>query len=224
VKLYGRCLKKAVARERTIIRAYRTLTGLESIGEGFQAWTLCGPMSDGHKLQPNCELLHMLRSGLITSPSQFHGVERVDEYHKANVAAASKSHPGTNLYHGEMHTVLRTALARGVLHPAIVNLDSTHEPAKASRLLGETLHVLNHVAGPKMVVLNFVLDNPQRGRHHSFDKFVAAVQSDDFCRFNLGCGWLESNQGFVYNGTGKSSFKMGTVIYYQPYREAALAG
>jgi hypothetical protein len=75
-----------------------------------------------------------------------------------------------------------------------------------------------------MVVLNFVLDNPQRGRHHSFDKFVVAVQRDDFCRFNLECGWLESSQGFVYNGTGKSSFKMGTVIYYQPYREAALAG
>jgi len=221
---YGKCPRKHQARDLTVVQAYRNLTGLRSIPKDQQYWTLCGPLADSTGgLQPGCELIHVLEAGLLLRPSQFHGVERLEEVHLASLAAVRGAFRGKqpNLYHGEFHTVLEQALSRKALKPAIVNLDTLYEPTSAAVLLGQVLHLLNYVPGPKMVILNVIVDNPRYGRRHSMQRLVEAVRSDAFCHHQLGFGWVESDQGLIYAGTGKTSVKMGTTIFYQPYREAA---
>lgn len=205
----------------TVVQAYRNLTGKRAIPKDRQFWTLCGPMADADgDLQPNCELNHILRSGLISRASQFYGVERDKRIHEANIRAVRLAKIRPKLHFGEMHTVLAVALQRGDLCPAIVNLDTYHEPTKAARLLGMVLHLLNHVPGPTMVVLNVVVDAAWRGRRHSLDALTKAVQSDLFCMAQLEHGWVDSEVGYFYNGI--SNYKMGTAIFFQPYKEPAL--
>lgn len=218
---YGRCPKKHKAREATIIRAWEKLTGLSSIPEGQQFWTLCGPMADHDGgLQPFCELSHLVRSGLLRT-DQYHGVEMEEPLHLANVRAVAGIAPPPHLYHGELGRVMEEALMAGTFAPAIVNLDTICEPVNAARLLGLTLHLLNRVGGVKMVVLNSIIDAPRRGRRYSLDALADAINDNLFCARQLRWGWRQSQEGWVYNGTGKTSVKMGTLVFYQPYQEVA---
>lgn len=224
MKLYGLCPRKFKARDKTIVQAWRNLTGLTSIPAGRQYWTLCGPMAAPEGgLQEGCELRHVLDAGLLRTADQFHGVERDAGTHASNQKVTQGLEVQPNLHLGEIHEVLRDAHAAGNFRPAIVNLDTLFMPEKAARLLGEVLYVVNHVPGPVMVVLNTIL----HGRYLKFtmSDLVKAVERDSFCAHQLSYGWLESEEGFTYMGTGGGrGVKMGTVIYFQPFKEAALAG
>lgn len=212
------CSSKREARELTIIQAFRNATGLQQIPRERQYWTLCGPLVLEGSLIAGCEYDQVLSSGVLHSPSQFHGVERKRDVHQANQALL----PGPNLYLGEIHAVLEEALSRGALAPAIVNLDTFYEPRKAVALLGSVLDILNHVEGPTLVVLNTILRRKEWSRYYTFEDVVSEVNRDPFCKSQLSYGWVESGLGYEYQGKGKARVTMGTVVYYQPYREAAL--
>ena len=75
-----------------------------------------------------------------------------------------------------------------------------------------------------MVVLNAIVDAPRRGRRYTLNSLVDAIGDDLFCRHQLQYGWKQSIEGWVYNGTGKKqNTKMGSLIFFQPYKEAAIA-
>lgn len=224
MKLYGRCPKKHEARDCTVVRAWRNLTGLSHIPQDQDYWTLAGPMYDETGgLQPACELNHVLGSGLLRSATQFHSIEVLRDVHEGNRQTVAHLDPAPHLYHGEAHRVIEVTHEAGLFRPAIINLDSIYEPRRAARLLGQVLHVANRVGGVKMVVLNAIVDAPRRGRRYNLDSLVSAIERDVFCRHQLGFGWRQSIEGWVYNGTGRTNTKMGTLIFFQPYQEAAIA-
>jgi hypothetical protein len=190
-------------------------------------WTLCGPMAarDG-SLQSWCELTHMLAAGLIQSPKQFHGVEKNPTFHEANVLAVRKKYKtgGPQLHFGDIRTVMSEALTKNRLRPALVFLDTIHEPKRAVQLLGSVLHLLNHVEGPNVVVLNAVIDNPRYGRRYSTQQLAETVANDVWCMSQISNGWLDSREALEYDGTGHTATKMATLVFYRPYRQAALTG
>ena len=217
---YGTCPKKLEARSQTVIQAFRNLTGRESILH--QYWGLAGQMFDSTgSLQPMCELNHVLQAGLLSDAQHFHTVECNETLHTRNKEAVARTNLRPHLYHGFIHEVLEEALIAGTLRPSLVNLDTLHEPRLAARLLGQVLHLLNYAPGPKVVVVNTIIETPRRGRKSSLDYLASALQADPFCQRQLSRGWLDSTLGYVYKGTGNTNTTMGTAIFYQPYMEAA---
>ena len=223
-KLYSSCDRKHLAREETVIQAYRKLTGLESLPEDQEYWTLCGPLVDrSGAFSETSDLGHVLSSGLLRRASRAHGVERDPETYERNVQAVAQSFPKNNrphIHQGELLEVLQEASVSNCLHPGLVNLDTLHEPPRAVRLLAEVLNILNYLPGRKMVVLNTIVEQKARGRKSGRNEIEAEILNNPFCLESV-YHWNTFQEGYYYGGTGrKSRTTMLTTWYYSPYEEA----
>jgi hypothetical protein len=222
VPAYISCPKKLKARKVTLIEWWQNLTGTQAIPTDRQFWTLCGPLFDEEDFSfpPGCELAQLMGAGLLT-PAQYHGVEIQKNIYVGNVRATARLPQIPNLYCGDFHKAMEKALVGGNFRPAIVNLDTIYEPKMAAVMLGHILHLLNQVGGVKMVVLNAIVDAPCRGpkRRFTLEGLSQAILANRHCQHHLGFGWRQSKDGWLYNGTGQTSFKMGSIAFFQPYSE-----
>ena len=226
-KLYGACKRKLQAREETVIQAYRTLTGRESLPDDQEYWTLCGPLVDRYgAFSETSDLGHVLSSGIVRRASKAHGVERSLTTHENNFKAVEEHFPRgyrPHLHHGDLIEVMKEASASGYLNPGLVNLDTIHEPERASRLLGEVLNILNYLPGRKLVVLNTIVEQKVRGRRFTRQQLEEKILENPFC---LKCvdeySWHTFQADYAYGGTGgRSRTTMLTTWYYYPYEKAA---
>jgi hypothetical protein len=216
-KDYFACPKKLAARWDTIIHPYRALSGLRALPKRQQYWTLPGKMvNDAGVIQSGCELLHMVREGLLRHSSQFYGVEADRKLFQALHQAVPE---GTRLYHGELFEQMLYAYHRKDLRPGIVHLDTLSEPRKALDLFIEVVSLLNHVPGPTLLVLNCVMDSPRKGPHRRYaPEFIFDLLADDPFRMEAVYtkGWSYGYQ-YRYNGTGASGTKMQSIVYHRGF-------
>jgi len=217
MKAYHDCPKKREARKVTLCDAWRGLSGLDSVPQGLQYWTLSGPLGSKGEVDPSSELGQVLRSGVI-EPSQYHGVDFDRETFELNEALVARTYgEGPRLYHGSMAEILDRTLTRGGLRPAIVNLDTLYQPAKAVELLGSVLDTLNQTNGFVMVVLNVILGQKHRGVGYASDLIWKEAEANSYCNAQLLNGsWLRVPSQYTYEGTGQASrTTMGTQIFYR---------
>jgi hypothetical protein len=159
VPKYGASEKKQRARRISIIEAYRDLSGKQVLPEDLDYVTLCGPMSQEGKLLPNCELIQVLKEGLISSPAQFHGIEKEPAIHRENQLAVAVrfSKPAPHLYKGELSDVLDDNLHRQHFRPGIVHVDLLAAPKAAVRTMARVLSSLDHFSWPMLIVWNVII-------------------------------------------------------------------
>jgi hypothetical protein len=205
---------KVEARRKTIIEPYQAVFG-QTLPRDRQYWTLCGELGPDGYLQTGCELDQVVSSELIEA-NQFHGVEGNIDIHHSNIRAIQRSdYPDANLYYGEFTEVLDQALGNGNLTPGIVYLDTIQEPHGASRLLARTLDILNHTKGSTLLTWNFIYANRHRNRHHTWKGVLKELENNQLFLSTIGKGWEQFGEEIVfrYEGTGKSSTTMGTVVF-----------
>ena len=210
---------KVAARQQTIIEPYRALFG-KKIPADLQYWTLCGELALGTDIQPNCELDHMVRAGIIT-PQQFHGVELNPDIHAVNTKATRKApYNKAKLYQGEFTQVLDQALGEGLLAPGIVYLDTISEPKYGADMLSQTMAILNEAREQAdncystLLVWNIIIGHRRRNRHYSWDAVAKEVLRKGLTLSET--GWQHyGEEVYSYPGTGRSCTTMGTVVFYQ---------
>lgn len=208
------CPHKQEARFKTIIEPYTILFG-KVLPPDRQYWTLCGEMASNGAISEGCELSQMVQVGLI-KPNQFHGVEGNPQIHEANVRALKRPFNKAHLYQGELTDILDQALGEGRLAPGIVYIDTIQEPLGAAPLLATTLDILNQTTGTTLVAWNFIKGNRWRGRDYSWNSVRETLNQNHFYR-RVSSKWeqLGEDKTFQYEGTGKSSTTMGSVVFFR---------
>lgn len=210
------CPHKQEARRVTIIQPYRELFG-NKLPPDKQYWTLCGEMAKDNSVLEGCELSQMVKEGLI-SPNQFHGVEGNTQIHQSNIQALKPPFNTANLYNGEFSNILDTALGSGILNPGIVYLDTIQEPKNALVLLATTLDILNQLDGPVLLTWNFIKEHRSRGREYTWEQ-VESISKKNTLYQSAIHNWNQFGQCtvFQYNGTGRSSTTMGSIVFYKDF-------
>ena len=207
------CPHKQEARVKTIIEPYQKLFG-NKLPSNKQYWTLCGEMAVNGTIVDGCELTQMITLGLI-QPNQFHGIEGNPEIYSKNKAALKSPLNEANLYQGEFTEVLDNALRNNNFNPGIVYLDTIQEPKGASELLAVTLDVLNQTLGSVLLIWNFVKDHNYRNHHHSWESVYDTLVKNTLYR-KASSTWNQfEKKAFQYNGTGRSSTIMGSVVFFR---------
>lgn len=214
---YGTSEKKLRARQTTVIDMYRRETGRRSIPKGLQHWTLCGDMSGpATTLQKNCELLHLLREGYISSPTQFYAAEKnVDTFARTAAAvSASLTTALPNLRYGDIVSVMAEHRRLGILRPAVVNLDTTVEPKASTVLLARVMDVLSDSPSGTFLIWNFVLEQPRWGRYHTLEDVQASLNANALLKL-IGSAWTDVGSPGLYKGTGKAhnAYTMCTITW-----------
>jgi hypothetical protein len=214
---FGTCEKKRNAREITIIKPWRELSGLRAIPEGRSYVTLCGPMSQNGHLLPGSEFRHMIQARLIRG-SQFYGVERERSIHYANKRALARyccsGFPPKTLC-GELTEVLPRVLKQGV-NPAILNIDTMVTPKNSMSTLVSALHDVSKLPGPMLIVWNTCIRTPRVGENYREDLEYVLYEYPSL-KAALRVSGFKQRAYFEYPGTGKfSSTLMGSVVFWKP--------
>lgn len=208
---------KVDARDKSIIGAYRSLTGRQSIPRGRQYWTMCGKVGSEGQLIPNCELDQVVKSGLV-SWSQVYGVEINQRVHAQNVQACRSY--GPTLIHGDLLNALDQHLGEKKLCPAIVNIDTFLEVKKGVDMLARAMDILNFVDGPIMVAWNIILSQEWYGRSATVREVADVLHSNGLFSLASRHGWKESDTYYPYI---RKRAKMGTFIFCRQGRARVLS-
>ena len=209
-KLYDLCPKKTQARHQTIIEAYRELFG-EKLPKARQYWTLCSQqVAEDGQILSGSELEQVLDSGLI-SVSQFCGVDR--ERHVIDLN--SKHIPKARWYCDDFYSCLSKAR---LFRPAIVNCDLIVMPKTGAPLIGDVISLLTR-RGIKdaMVIANFVLKTRYQKDVGAAKIFAELNEVQNFRFFFSRGGWkiYRAGQVYSYDGTKRTSARMGSIIFYR---------
>jgi hypothetical protein len=200
--------QKQLARQATIIEPYRSLFG-HSIPQDRQYWTLCGQCVQNGEWQTGCEPDQILESGLISSPTQFHGVEKNESWHQENIGVKNKFH----FYHNDFYQQMVEAHLAGNFRPAIINADFFRTPITEANNYAEILQFLTeHDYNSVMVVGNFALRTSHRA---AFSPEIIMEELNKQGPFRLAMkngNWNFDQTCFEYCS---SKLKMGTVIFYR---------
>jgi hypothetical protein len=201
------CPKKIKARSETIIDAYRSHYGRESIPTGSQYWTMCGRCSHGDGvLGKNVEPDQIIKSNLA-KPEQIHGVEIDLDVFNGNKSIKC----GITWHCGDFLETMKSYKEKGNFKPAIVNADLVVMHKKASSYIAGIMRVLASVPGDILLISNIVLQ--YRSHESSIYEMVEALNKHRSCMFALDvANWSQWANHYEYNGTGKTRTKMGTII------------
>lgn len=176
--------QKLNARKENV-RLYRELTGLQSIPEGRQYWTLSSLQST----TPESEINQMVDLGFIVK-EQFWGVDREQDL----VLLNRKNHPEAHFPDaGEWEDVI---LEQENFNPALIYLDTLNEAGRIS--LDLTAYTMPLCKNPGTVIL---VNVAQSSRFHGVvdsDEFLAGLQKSvpGFKR-----DWQVHDQCFDYCGS-----------------------
>lgn len=204
------CPKKLNARDSTIINAYKDYTGFNCIPEDKQYWTLCGQCanSDG-TIGENSEYDQLVNKNKFVKPKQFFGIEKNKKIYKVNTAIKE-----ANWICGDFVNELDNYAGLHIdkFNPAVINFDTIKFPYNSIDDLANILDLINILKLKNvMIVYNTVL----RAWFKSVDvqAIITALEQHPLGSYS----WIKGNwkllykSGYVYNGTGKSGTKMGTI-------------
>jgi len=187
--------EKVKARQVSVFDSYRRLTGRQSIQSDRQYWSLCG-------LHQNemCEFPQLLKSGIIQSPEQYHGVDC-----REDVITHNRSlYPKVHWHHDDFIDAMENAPD---FNPGIVNFDVTSMVEKTCQMTAQILYMLIGLEITDVfMVVNFLLNNPRRRvtlYNHPND-FFELVNASPLCQevFSeaLDLGWRISPESYIYDG------------------------
>ena len=209
-KHYGACPKKIASRQQTIINIYRNRYNLQSIPEDKQYWTICGRCSYEYgKLEEHCEPDQIISSGLV-KPNQFHGIEISQEIYDWN----AKANKDINWHLGDFYETMVEYSNHNYFNPAIINADMLLMPKNGAQYLSKILSFIDTKVKDVMVVANYVAEC--RHLRSNMDDIVSNIEKEPSFQlaFNNG-NWSIHDEYYWYNGTGKTSTKMITVIFFK---------
>jgi len=207
---YGACPKKLESRFQTIIQTYRKKYNRQSIEEDSQYWTICGRCSyQPNELEHNCEPDQIIKYGL-TKPTQIHGVEISKEIYEWNI----QSNHGINWYLGDFYETMVEHSNHKYFNPAIVNADMLLMPTLGVQYLSKIMHFLTTIPTKEiMLVGNFVTEH--RHFRTGIKDIISGLQKEPCFQFAMNNGkWKFNDKYYWYNGTGKTTTKMTTVIMF----------
>lgn len=206
---YEACPKKLEARNQTIIQSYRDIFHKNSIPNNKQYWAICGKCSYMKgKLAENCEPDQLIKAKLI-KPHQFHGVEICPEIYKAN----KNSNKQINWYLGDFYESMVEYSNHNEFKPAIVNVDMLLMPKCGAEYLSKIMHFLTPIKNV-MIVGNFIMKTRQHVA--TIKDMIKRLEKEPCFQASMnGENWKIKRQYYLYNGTGKTRTKMGTIILYK---------
>lgn len=132
------------------VELYRRLTGRYAIPADRQYVTLAARQSD----RETSEINQMLALGLITSKSQFVGVDMVAELIEFNRV----THPEAVWVH-QQTTWLNTLLEIEPFNPGVIYLDTEYEGRRAAQMAAETMSVCSNGV---VLLVNTCASSPYR--------------------------------------------------------------
>lgn len=190
---------KVKAREKNV-EIYRSLTGFISIPKNRQYWTLAN-------LQPpNCkgtEIIQMKKMNLITSDSQFYGVD----FNKDIILQNKKWHPDANWICEYWEDGIRSV---DNFNPSLIYLDMTSfiSTKKVLYLINSTMH---RCKKNTVMLVNLMLNDPRSSRIFD-DSFLVSTLPSIVPSFELS-KWRQEVKSFTYNATGQTEMK--TFIFFK---------
>jgi len=208
---YGACPKKIESREQTIINTYRKHYKRDSIPNNTQYWTICGRCSyQPNQLEQNCEPDQIIKSKLA-NPDQIHGVEIDPEIYKYNI----NSGINVNWYLGDFYETMVEFANNNNFNPAIINADLLHMPDHAATYLSKIMQFLSHFDGQTMIVCNMVKCICNSRNSDINDMIYGLEKEPCFQNAFSKAKWSFHNEYYWYNGTGKTTTKMMTLIMFK---------
>lgn len=207
---YGACPKKREARYQTIIKVYQKHYKNNSIPDNSQYWSVCGKCShEIGKIDINCEPDQLIKYGLI-KPYQFYGVEIDSEIHKFN----KECDKNINWLLGDFYEKMIEYSNHHNFNPAIVNLDTLLMPKNGGRYLAKIMYFLTTSCKETMLVCNLIM---KTRRHVATVKDIVSSLENESCfqgAMNIG-KWNMYKNIYIYNGTGNTKTKMGSIILFK---------
>ena len=207
---YGACPKKLEARFQTIIKTYKEHYNINHIPKDKQYWSICGRCSyQMNQLEPYCEPDQLVKEKLIT-PQQFFGVEICEEIFNFN-----NSNKDFNWFLGDFYETIVEYANNNEFKPAIVNVDMLLMPKFGVEYLSRIMHFLDSIKETNIMLIgNFIM----KSRHQVAKKedIMNGLQKEAMFQDAMSNGnWNIHNDFYLYNGTGKTRTKMGTVILFK---------
>ena len=200
--------KKRQSRQESVFDAYREIMNHQSLPPNKQYWTLCGKHTSH-----DCELPHALADGIIT-PSQFHGVDRVEDIIDHN----REQYPEANWHEGEFDEIIDQV---DNFTPGLLNLDTVHMTERAAALAAQVLFVLVEAGvSDCLLAVNHLLNNPREhnDRCRSLDYFTRMMNETPACRdvtrMALNAGWKDYPMEYVYGGADEKSHSLMHTVYF----------
>jgi hypothetical protein len=216
--MYSGCNKKITAREMTVIGPYREIFKQQSLPMQKQFISLCGLCCDvdkGNILLKDSELDHILKSRLLESPSQYHGIDANPDTISANklISDFVGSTEQPNWYCKYFKLGIDRIAREEWFNPGIINYDCTVMPEKA---MGDLKQIINLTKNKNdiLVVCNFVT----RARHKtcSPEELFEIIKTSGLLDLLNRDQWVLHEVIYQYNGTGKSSnTTMSTIVFYK---------
>lgn len=207
---YGACPKKLEARFQTIIKSYRDHYKIQSIPKNTQYWSICGRCSyEMGKMEENCEPDQLIKSKLI-QPNQFYGIEINPDIYQFNMASNNKIH----WFLGDFYDQMVEYSNHNNFNPSIVNADMLLMPKYGAEYFSRIMHFLTTSTKKVMLVGNFIAEH----RHFRFGikDIVSGLQKESCFQFSMYNGdWKFNSEYYWYNGTGKTTTKMLTLIIHK---------
>ena len=143
-------------RQECIIDRYREVYGNRCIPKNKQYWTLAAQNFDEQgKIISGRELDQVIKTGLISSPKQFYGVDLNKNIQNLNRVGE----PEANWITDDIYQAMVTQKKAGYFNPAILHLDFTKTPLTEAKSLARILYILTSWnINDLMVVANFSLN------------------------------------------------------------------
>jgi len=207
---YGACPKKIESRHQTIINTYCKHYNATLLPLNAQYWSICGRCSyKKNHLENNCEPDQLIKANLIT-PNQFHGIEIDKKIYKWN----KQSNKNINWYLGDFYETMVIYSNHHNFNPSIVNADMLLMPKFGAQYFSKVMQFLTTSAKQVMLVGNFVAEH--RHFRTKIEDIMNNLEKEPRFQFSIHNGnWKFNKDYYWYNGTGKTTTKMTTIILFK---------
>jgi hypothetical protein len=145
------CPKKVLSR-RYLVDFWRKWTGLLSIPEGTQYWTMCGKCCSGGKVIPWHEYDHLVHKEALLVPKQWWGVDISRETYLENSSLGQGS-----WILGDFRMAMVEAESAGEYRPAFVNADTTFRIRKAVSYMADLMALISRQSQEVVLATNIVM-------------------------------------------------------------------
>ena len=212
--LYGLSAMKFVARQATVIDAYRQLSKRRAIQPKRAIVSLGGPLGQ-HELYPGCELNHFLEDGLISTAAQYHTVDHHEEVVNLNRTLLAEAGLDAHCHVGDISEVLQRVMQDEEVDPVIINLDLTVSYDKGVVKLRKAISARNALPGSCLIVFN-VVASVGLYRKDFFKEGEEFLAGDKKLKQHMALGgWYEPFQCVKYLSSGKNRSEMCTHMYWR---------
>lgn len=199
-------LEKVKARHNSIIVPYRNLFS-HSLSPNKQYLTLTAEHDFNNNLS---ESRHLCDAGLLTTVKQYHGINndiKIVNRNKINI-------PEANFWHGDIYQFIKERILDDTFNPGIIYIDTTGEPVTQITKTLRIMQLLQYVFKDMMIVVNFILKNPNNGKVYTIDGINEMIRHNEAYKElfddNGGTIWKYFNTHQYFN----NKTEMGSYIFY----------